>query len=144
MPWFPTLEQVLLILHTATCWQLYCFVAACWNHCCVVDCRGDPAAALLEVLDPEQNHAFTDTYLSLPFDLSGVTFLCTANRAADIPAPLLDRLEVIQLAGYTLNEKVSMTQKPTRTLLLGLQDCPRCCPRCLVGIACVAHAWCTH
>jgi ATP-dependent Lon protease len=59
------------------------------------------------VLDPEQNAAFVDTYLGLPFDLSPALFVATANRGADIPPPLLDRLEVVQLGGYTLDEKVS-------------------------------------
>ena len=91
------------------------------------DFRGDPAAALLEVLDPEQNHGFNDHYLDLDYDLSDVMFITTANTLSGIPIPLQDRMEIIQLSGYTEFEKLNIAVKylvPRQRRECGLDDVP--------------------
>jgi ATP-dependent Lon protease len=88
-----------------------------------MDHRGDPASAMLEVLDPEQNHAFNDHYLEVDYDLSDVMFVCTSNTM-NIPGPLLDRLEVIRIPGYTEDEKVNIAERyliPKQIKLNGLK-----------------------
>jgi len=89
------------------------------------DHHGDPSSAMLEVLDPEQNHAFYDNYVELDYDLSKVMFIATCNSLASIQAPLRDRMEIIEVTGYTVEEKVEIAKRhllPKQQRENGLED----------------------
>ena len=102
-----------------------------------MDYRGDPASVLLEILDPQQNHSFRDLYLDLDFDLSRVLFIGTANDLSRIPPPLLDRLEIIELSGYSQQEKLKIAQKyllPRQITKAGLPNLALQLPESTIGL----------